>query len=213
MKIDKDKPLPDHTKLDYDECCALLILKELFPDRYRVLEISDKPDLQGLNIGVEVTIADDRNHQEALNNWVKAYNCDDEKRREQYIERMKQLGVTYTGGIQSWPGWNPSFKYVKEAVNTKIKKVKFGKYKHFLSYELFIFTDTWMHETILKEAEKFFTDNNVFEYFNRVYILENGFKLNIFEQNNYQNVVIDIAEQSERNIRARRMVEQAENQE
>lgn len=91
--------------------------------------------------------------------------------------------------------------------------MKFGKYKHFLSYELFIFTDTWMHETILKEAEKFFTDNNVFEYFNRVYILENGFKLNIFEQNNYQNVVIDIAEQSERNIRARRMVEQAENQE
>lgn len=38
MKIDKNKPLPDHTKLHYDECCALLVLKELFPDRYSKLE-------------------------------------------------------------------------------------------------------------------------------------------------------------------------------
>lgn len=82
MKIDKNKPLPEHTKLDYDECCALLVLKELFPDRYNTLEISDKPDLQGVNVGVEVTIADDKNHQEALKNWVKAYHCDDEKKAE-----------------------------------------------------------------------------------------------------------------------------------
>lgn len=87
MKIDKNKPLPDHTKLDYDECCALLILRELFPDRYSTLEIDDKPDLQGLKVGVEVTIADDRNRQEALNNWIKACYCDDEKKRKYYIER------------------------------------------------------------------------------------------------------------------------------
>lgn len=213
MKIDKNKPLPDHTKLDYDECCALLVLKELFPDRYSTLEISDKPDLQGVNVGVEVTIADDRNHKEALNNWVKAYHCDDEKKREHYIERMKQLGVTYTGGIQAWPGQVPSLKYVKESIHAKIRKLKAGNYKRFLNDELFIFTNTWMHQTLLNEAEKFLADNKVFEFFSRVYILEQGSNLHIFEENDYKKVIIDVAEQTDRNIRARRIVEQAEEQE
>ena len=74
MKIEKDKPLPDHTKLDYDECCALLTLKELFPEQYSELILDDKPDLQGREVGIEVTIAGDRKHQEALSNWVKAYH-------------------------------------------------------------------------------------------------------------------------------------------
>ena len=213
MKIDKNKPLPDHTKLHYDECCALLVLKELFPDRYSKLEISDKPDLQGVNVGVEVTIADDRNHQEALNNWVKAYHCDDEKKRENYIECMKQLGVTYTGGIQAWPGQVPSLKYVKESIHAKIKKLKTGNYKRFLNDELFIFTDTWMHKTLLNEVEKFLADNKVFEFFSRVYILEQGSNLHIFEENYYKKVIIDVSEQTDRNIRARRIVEQAEEQE
>lgn len=213
MKIDKNKPLPDHTKLAYEECCALLVLKELFPDRYNTLEISDKPDLQGVNVGVEVTIADDKNHQEALKNWVKAYHCDDEKKRKRYIGRMKQLGVEYTGGIQFWSGRVPSLKYVKESVNTKIGKLKSRNYEEFPSYELFIFTDTWMHENILKEMEKFLADSNVFKYFNRVYVFEQESNLHIFEENNYQRVVIDMKEQSERNIRARKMVEQAEDQE
>lgn len=213
MKIDKIKPLPEHTKLDYDECCALLVLKELFPDRYSTLEILDKPDLHGVNVGVEVTIADDKNHQEALKNWVKAYHCDDEKKRKRYIERMKQLGVEYTGGIQFWPERESSLKYVKESVNTKIGKLKSRNYEGFPSYELFIFTDTWMRENILKEMEKFLAVSNVFKYFNRVYVFEQESNLHIFEENNYQRVVIDMTEQSERNIRARRMVEQAEDQE
>ena len=126
---------------------------------------------------------------------------------------MKQLGVEYTGGIQFWPGRVPSLKYVKESVNTKIGKWKSRNYEEFPSYELFIFTDTWMHENILEEMEKFLADSNVFKSFNRVYVFEQESNLHIFEENNYQRVVIDITEQSERNIRARRMVEQAEDQE
>ena len=126
---------------------------------------------------------------------------------------MKQLGVEYTGGIQFWPGRVPSLKYVKESVNTKIAKWKSRNYEEFPSYELFIFTDTWMHENILKEMEKFLADSNVFKYFNRVYVFEQESNLHIFEENNYQRVVIDMKEQSERNIRARKMVEQAEDQE
>ena len=144
---------------------------------------------------------------------MKAYHCDDEKKRKRYIERMKQLGVEYTGGIQFWPERVSSLKHVKESVNTKMGKLKSRNYEGFPSYELFIFTDTWMHENILKEMEKFLTDSNVFKYFNRVYVFEQGSNLHIFEENNYQRVVIDMTEQSERDLRARRMVEQAEDQE
>ena len=135
------------------------------------------------------------------------------KKRKHYIERMKQLGVEYTGGIQFWPRNVSSLKYVKESINTKIRKVKSRNYKDFPRYELFIFTDTWIHENILKEMESFLVDSNVFVYFNRIYVFEQGSNLHIFEENNYQKMVIDVAEQSERNIRARRMVEQAEDQE
>ena len=212
MKIDKDKPLPDHTKLDYDECCVLLTLKELFPDKYNSLDISDKPDLQGIDTGVEVTIADEKEHLEALNNWVKAYNCSDEKQKARFVERMQQLGVTYTGGIQSWPGKTPSCKCIKEAVNNKLDKVKTGNYKRFLNNELFILTDEWITETIQAQTEQYFSDNNVYEWFNRIYVLEKGYKLFVFEADNTDQVIINIPEQSERNTRARRMVEAAEEQ-
>ena len=30
LKIEKDKPLPSHTRLDYDECYAKIILEKFF---------------------------------------------------------------------------------------------------------------------------------------------------------------------------------------
>ena len=58
-KIEKDRPLPSHTKLDYDECYAKIVLEKFFPDQYENLQISDKPDLRDIsnNIGIEVTSA------------------------------------------------------------------------------------------------------------------------------------------------------------
>jgi len=213
MKIDKNKPLPDHTKLDYDECCALLTLKELFPDEYGDLKLSDKPDLQGAEVGVEVTIADDRVYQETLNNWVKAVSCDDEKQKEKYIERMKQLGTPYTGGVQTWPQWNPSFSDIQTAVMSKVKKLGNGGYKFFQTYELFIFSDVWIHGTIIADVMELFCDNHVFDFYKKVFILEKGYILHIFTVRKYTMVEIDITEQSERNKRARKMVEDAEEQE
>ena len=71
VAIDPGKPLPDHTKLDYDECCAKLTLEELFPERYAQLTLADKPDLQGQDVGIEVTVANDPKMQEALNKYKK----------------------------------------------------------------------------------------------------------------------------------------------
>lgn len=50
MKIEKNKPLPEHTKIDYDECYAYLVLSDYFPDRYRNLGIKDKPDVSCLGV-------------------------------------------------------------------------------------------------------------------------------------------------------------------
>lgn len=212
MKIDKNKPLPDHTKLDYDECCAKLILEELFPDRYYNLLLADKPDLQGTNVGIEVTVANDRKMQEALNNWIKAYNCSDEKKKSKYIDRMAQLGVKYTGGVQGWPGFSPSFNLTRNAIDSKIGKLKKGNYKSFPRYELFVFTDTWYHEAVVEDAKRYIFRDKVSECYKTIYVLSEGADLHVFETGIglYQNIKIDSTEQSDRNIRARQMVEDAE---
>ena len=212
MKIEEDKPLPDHTKLDYNECCAKLILEELFPDRYHNLLLADKPDLQGVDVGIEVTIANDRKMQEALNCWIKANNCQDEKLRNHYIERMAQLGVKYTGGVQGWPGFSPSFDLTRDAVESKVRKLKKGNYKPFERYELFVFTDTWYYEDIIETAKEYLFSDSVSEYYKTVYVLSEGADLHVFKTNIkvYYNIKIDVSEQSDRNIRARQMVEDAE---
>ena len=212
MKIDQNKPLPDHTKLDYDECCAKLILEELFPDRYHDLLLSDKPDLQGSNVGIEVTIANDCRRQEALNNWTKAYNCTDEKKRSRYIERMAQLGVKYKGGVQDWPGFSPSFTLTKNAIESKISKLKKGNYKSFERYELFIITDTWYYGDVIETARKYLFSDSVSRYYKTVYVLSGGAELHVFETDIgvHRKKEINPFEQSDRNIRARRIVEEAE---
>lgn len=212
MKIDKTKPLPDHTKLDYDECCAKLILEEMFPDRYHNLLLSDKPDLQGNNVGIEVTIANDQRMQEALNNWVKAYNCSDEKKKGKYIDKMARWGVKYTGGVQGWPGFSPNFDLTRNAIEIKIDKLNKGNYKAFSRYELFIFTDTWYHESVINDAKRYIFRNEVSDCYKTIYVLSEGTDLHVFETDIgiYENIKIDFAEQSDRNIRARHMVEDAE---
>lgn len=210
--IDPDKPLPDHTRLDYDECCAKLILEELLPERYDQLIIADKPDLHGKNVGIEVTTASDPRMQEALNNWVKANYDTDKTKKARHIERMAQLGVRFTGGIQAWPGSSPTFRWVKNAVETKIGKLKKGNYKQFPKYELFVFTDTWFWEGIVQQAKDFFFSDAVRPWYQTIYVLSEGTDLHIFETVKREHIYlkIDRAEQSDRNNRARRMVEDGE---
>ena len=212
MEIEEGKPLPDHTKLDYYECCAKLILEELFPDQYHNLLLADKPDLQGIDVGIEVTIANDRKMQEALGNWIKANNCSDEKKKGRYIDRMAQLGVKYTGEVQGWPGFSPSFDLTRDAVESKVNKLKRGNYKPFERYELFIFTDTWYYEGLVDVAKEYLFSDAVSEYYKTIYVLSEGADLHVFETDIrvHHNIRIDTSEQSDRNIRARQMVEEAE---
>ena len=215
MNIEKDVPFLGHTKIDYDECCAKLILEELFPDRYTDLVLDDKPDIQGDGVGIEVTIADEEKNQEATKNWLKARSSKDERVRAYSIERMKQLGVEYVGGIQLWPTLPVTFDLTKKAIEKKINKLRSGKYKYFPRYELFVFTDTWYEERVVAEARKNLFAESVSRYYQTVYVLSQGYNLQIFETKSgeYKNLVIDTVEQSNRNERAWQMVVEAEKME
>ena len=214
MKIDKDKPLPSHTRLDYDECCAKLILEEVFPNRYHDLVLADQPDLQGIDVGIEVTTANDQEMQEALSNWIKACSTDDEIVKSRSIERMAQLGVKYTGGIQAWPGSVPTFSLTQRAIEAKIRRIKKGSYKAFCRYDLFVFTDTWYCNSVIEQAKQYLFYEMERGYYRTVFVLSQGADLHVFEteRGDYENIRIDVSEQSDRNRRARQMVEEAEEQ-
>ncbi len=213
-KIDKNKPLPEHTKLDYDECRAKLILEELFPNRYCYLDLADKPDLQGENVGIEVTIANDPKWQELLSNWVKANHCKNQKDYERRVGKMRESGVEYTGGTQVWPAFRPTFEFIRKAIEKKIEKLEKGEYKHFGSYELFIFTDTYFFDYITEEAKNYLFNKSVSDYYKTVYILSEETELHIFdtEIGKYEIINIDCSEQTKRNFHARRIVEETEYQ-
>ncbi len=211
-RIEKDRPLPDHTKLDFYECLAKLTLEELFPEHYSGLILADKPDIQGKNIGIEVTMANDRKMQEAQANWGKANYCCDREKKKHYIARMKQLGIEYTGGVQLWSVPNPTFELTQKAIEIKMEKLKGGNYKWFPQYGLFVFSDTWYCDAVVSNAKEFIFDEKVSDCFQVIYVLSQGNDFHIFETKDkgYQNVMIDENEQNERNRRARIMVENAE---
>lgn len=92
-KIEKDCPLPPHTKRDYNECYAKVVLESLYPEQFNGLVLADKPDLQSPsnNIGIEVTVAEKKETLEAENLYSQLpYTDFSEKQRK--IERIRQCG-------------------------------------------------------------------------------------------------------------------------
>ena len=84
-----NKPLPDHTKVDYYECLAKLILEKMFPNEFENLEILDKPDLQDdkNGIGVEVTIARNKVQEENESLYAKI-ESGQVRNRDKAIEKI-----------------------------------------------------------------------------------------------------------------------------
>ena len=69
----KNKPLPDHTRLDYHECLAKIVLEALFPNVFMDLELKDKPDLHNIEMktGIEVTRAFNQKQERNENLFTK----------------------------------------------------------------------------------------------------------------------------------------------
>ena len=171
-KIEKDRPLPSHTKLSYDECYAKIVLEKFFPDRYSELQLRDKPDLQDLshNVGVEVTSIIPKSEQEAISIFIKLSYVD-EKEKDKLIAHLEKIGYKYTGaGLThpprgfEWSGLEPPdiertlCKEFTQAVKEKIKKlnknyVPLSRYDLFVYSELFI--DEWMPEKLLKRLSQY----------------------------------------------------------
>lgn len=163
VKIDPNKPLPDHTKLRYEECYAKVFLEYFYPNEFCNLIIQDKPDLYDCknDIGIEVVEAEEQRKKEAVKLWyTMPYVSEQEKVKNK--DRMKQLGEEYTEGIQVW---NRSIIYDRDidsqpfdvaynAIKQKLKKLNCGKYKLCKQYELFIYSELMIrkewHEKMLK---------------------------------------------------------------
>lgn len=167
-KIEQDRPLPSHTKLDYDECYAKVVLEKFFPDRYVDLLLDDKPDLRDTSngIGIEVTSAIPQNEQEAMSLACEIPYLEKEQ-QDKRIAYLKKAGYNYTKYVMTgsgmgyaWTGLdypdirNTWCKYFLSAVETKMKKLNTGGYASMKRYDLFVnselFIEDWMPDELLK---------------------------------------------------------------
>ena len=131
MKINDDEPLPRHTKYSWEECYAKVVLEEFFKEKFKDLNIKDKPDLQNevLSIGIECTVSIDKESIEAENlyselTYGKSRNPDKCK------ERIKRLGGNITE-YSMFESSTVSLKSILGAVKTKLKKLNGNGYKIF----------------------------------------------------------------------------------
>ena len=186
MKIDRNRPLPAHTKYKYEECLAKIILEHLFPQRYIYLKIEDRPDLQDLThqIGVEVTSAVPPEDREASSLWTSTVYMDDGPQKRRNIDRLAQLGVHYTGGVQVWPSQgyqtdsleNSPYWALIQSFSEKIQKLNRGHYTELNQYDLFVHSELfiWPHEAefqLLRLLQKMTSQNNQRKQFTNVYLL------------------------------------------
>lgn len=207
-KIEKGKPLPSHTKLDYNECYAKIVLEEFF--NYNLL-LDDKPDLQDIqnNIGVEVTIAEKSETLEAEKLYSTLYYVD-EHIQEKDIKRIEQCGSKYKDGILSSSG-NDDFNLINEAINCKMEKLKSAGYKKLNQYQLFIFSSIYAIDSMLQDELQFLLMKKIDTFFSKIYVLvpEEIYYFNLKEKS-YKIFNIDNEKQFDWAMKARQMVEDGE---
>lgn len=218
-KIEKGKPLPNHTKLDYDECYAKLVLERYFADRYSSLRISDKPDLidDENDIGVEVTSADSKKRREAISLFCKMpyYSLN---KQESAKERMRQLGEPYQGMVQSWSTnhaykldeRHPLMNFIK-IVEKKVSTLNKKHYQKLKQYDLYVYSEFLWRDHILPEiTEKINEVNNEDLKFSFVYLFLQD---SIYEYNlNGSCRIVELNNIKELPRQARAMVVEAENE-
>ncbi len=166
----KDKPLPDHTELRYDECLAKLVLEEFFPNEFASLKICDKPDLQDKekNIGVEVTKAVNpiQKKNESLyakicygvihnkENEIKKINASYKPHsiiiNSELMEEGDRYGERSLLGI---PEEN-NFDRITKSFEIKLNKINGQEYEIFKSNYFFIFSDVLADEIMIDDAIK-----------------------------------------------------------
>ena len=164
-KIYKDRPLPKHTRLDYDECYAKLVLETFCQGEFQNLIISDKPDLRTPDgkVGIEVTSAIPKLTQEA-ESLAAEIPYIDEKNQKKRIEYLRKIGFEYgehcmTHPVESycWSGFElPDVEKIGckkflDAVKRKIEKLNGGHYDLLEEYMLYVQSDLLIEDWMLKK--------------------------------------------------------------
>ena len=185
-KIVKDRPVPRHTKLDYNECYAKIVLEKFFPDEYQDLQISDCPDLRTKDgkIGIEVTSAILQGEQEALARACEIPYIDKEIQKKR-IAYLKEKGYEYT----KYGMWHPirSYEWIGlnypdiektfcidffQAVEKKIEKLNSGNYEQLSRYDLFVqselYIEEWMPLKLINKLCMMSTQKNCYSF---IYLL------------------------------------------
>lgn len=222
--VSRNRPLPNHTNLDYYECLAKIALERIFPEEFSGLLIVDRPDLQNkeMDIGIEVTraINSDQETVDNLYNKIKIGQVRDSNGVEKCISDIyKRNGMNYLneyykrfpkekfGFHHGIPG-SDNLNRVLDAWYNKLKNLNSDGFKRFCRNYLFVYSDISIIVTMLDQAiSKMKSDQVGFDsVFDKVYIyvpeciyildLENCISKNI----NIKNIQFDIA------IAAREMV-------
>jgi len=169
-----------HSVYNYYECYAKVLLEEIYPNIYYNLEIKDKPDLQNTqsSLGVEVTTCIEQNLLEAQQNWLIALRSSDKNKTEKAIERMNQLGYTFTGGLQCWSlnknytyedlFGDPEFDRIYKMTNEKFMKLNNTGYQLLDKIDLFIHSEIYIpqnkYNDILTHLKEINVDKRYFQY-------------------------------------------------
>ena len=212
MVIDKRRPLPPHTKLNYWECYAKIVLEELFPEKFCDLRLVDKPDLQDRNgyVGIEVTRAENPKQLEAESIYSNL-PYKDENQRACDIKRIEKTGAKVHDGFMMGIKGTDSFKRINDTINTKCKTLSKGGYKAFDEYHLFMFSSLYAVDYMFQEELEYLIAENIGKLYRMIYVLVPGgmycFDLMAKE---YKVFDIDFNMQHKQATKARQMVEEGE---
>ncbi len=212
MVIDKNKPLPSHTKLKYRECYAKIVLEEMFPDKFINLLLADKPDLHDINgsVGIEVTIAEDPKELEASRLYSQLpYKNEIQKARD--IERIESLGAKVYDGFMMSVKWSDGFKHINTSISSKCKTLAKGEYKGFNEYHLFLFSSIYAVDWMLQVELEHLIAKEIGKFYRIIYILvPSGLYVFDLLLGIYKIFDIDSTKQNEQSLKARQMVEEGE---
>lgn len=212
MVIDKRKPLPPHTKLNYWECYAKIVLEELFPEMFCDLRLADKPDLQDRNgyVGIEVTRAENSKQLEAESIYSNL-PYKDEDQRACDIERIEKIGAKVHDGFMMGIKGTDSFERINAAINTKCKTISKGDYKAFNEYHLFVFSSIYAVNYMLQEELEYLVAEDISKFYRMIYVLVPG-EMYCFDLTTKDYYVFDIDsdKQHKQATKARQMVEEGE---
>ena len=206
-------PLPKHTKLDYYECYAKIVLSHLYNKNYESIIIRDRPDLQFFDEsrGIEVTQAIDPEQQKAEKLYTDIhYGLVHSK--EGAIQEILKCGCKYEDGILIGKPGIDSFEFIMKALKIKLEKINKGGYVYFYHYDLFVFSDIYADDMMLNDAllSMLMLSKEYKLFFEKVFVLVPG-SLYIFKLLSEQFHVINYSNelQYEMACQAREMVEAA----